>query len=146
MAALKALSVQFFCGAKKDFRLEGAPIISHPSLKSCMDKGVETNAALKAARPWKQYFQDEVVVVAAFGTLEQAQCVSNNNATEQLICSGAKKTLFLDSHLGVPEKTGSTGGEYRGMRTGAGLPAGTVKEVILKPEDGLQALSLLMRR
>jgi len=146
MAALKALSVRFFCGAKKDFGPEGGPRSAGSALKSCMEKGVETNAALKAARPWKKYFQDEVVVLATFGTLEQAECLSNNQVTEHLICSAAKKTNGLDSHLGGSEKTGSTGGEYRGMRTGSGLPAGTIKEVLLRPEDGLQALSLLMRR
>jgi len=144
-SALKALSVKFFCGRKKEFGSEGGPSTTPSSLRSCMEAGVKSNAAMKASKPWKLFFSDEVVVVAVFSNVEPAKCVSNNPATEQSICSGAVKTDGLDSHLGASERSGSTGGEYRGMRTGSGLPKGTVKEVLLKPEDGLQALNLLVR-
>merc|ERR1719198_445746 len=121
------------------------------SFKQCLEDGVRTNAALKSAEPWRLYFPDEVIVMASFGTLEDAQCFSNSDATKDFVCSGGTEVssdvsgvAALDAHLGDAEKDGGIGAVYNGMRTGRGLVDGIVQEVLLKPEDILRVSGLLL--
>jgi len=141
---MKALTITLYCGPKKSFGKQGGPIgLPAASLKQCMESGVLANAAMKSESPWKLYFPDEVIVVAIFGTIAGNQCLSTSKLTEGEVCSGAVKMAALDSHLGSPEKS-SVGGIYQGMRTGSDYPEGTLKEVVLHPEDVLEVNGLLL--
>jgi len=141
--ALQALTMNLYCGPKKSFGKVGAPVGQTAPLKQCMESGVRTNAAMKSEKPWKLYFPDEVIVVAIFGTIPGSQCLSTSKLTEGEVCQVATKAPALDSHLGSGEKS-SVGGGYQGMRTGSDFPEGTLKEVVLQPEDVLEVSGLLL--
>lgn len=140
---LKALTMTLHCGAKKHFGNKGGPTPQPVSLKNCMEYGVRANAAMKSEKPWKLYFPDEVIVVAVFGTISGSKCLSTHSTTESLACSGAAKEANLDSHLGSSDKT-TVGGVYHGLHTGSDYPSGTLKEVVLRPEDILEVNGLLL--
>jgi len=137
LSTLKAITVTLHCGPKSAFGPEGGPKADW-SLRYCAQEGVKTNAALKAKEPWRLYFPEEVVIVAEFGTLGQALCTAADAAAAPLICAGAQEQEGLDAHLGPAQRRDVGPAEYRGLRTGAGFPAGAVREVLLKPEDVLQ--------
>lgn len=141
---MRALTMTLYCGPKKSFGKQGGPTgLPAASLKLCMENGVRANAAMKSEKPWKLYFPDEVIVVAIFGTISGNQCLSTATVTEGEVCAGATKIAGLDSHLGSTEKS-SVGGIYQGMRTGSDYPEGTLKEVVLQPEDVLEVNGLLL--
>jgi len=144
LSELKALTLNFQCGPKSSFGSEGGPSKAPTSFKQCLKEGVASNAALKSQEPWRLYHPEEVIVVAAFGTLKDASCLSTNPQTEGKVCGGATKQDDIDAHWGSDGKMSTFGGEYRGMRTGQGLPKGTVKEVVLRPEDVLEVNGLLL--
>ncbi|CAE7794079.1 LSMT-L [Symbiodinium necroappetens] len=136
------ISVSFYCGAKKSFKDDGSGPSSGPLLQ-CLKEGVKTNAHLRAASPWKLYFPDEVMVLAIFSSLEEAQCTEVPGAPGKL-CSGATKVPDLDAHL-IPGDKKSTDGVYQGTRSGSGFPKGTPYEITLRPEDLLEAAGILQR-
>eukprot|EP00929_Paragymnodinium_shiwhaense_P053912 TRINITY_DN27026_c0_g1_i2.p1 TRINITY_DN27026_c0_g1~~TRINITY_DN27026_c0_g1_i2.p1 ORF type:complete len:1181 (+),score=375.14 TRINITY_DN27026_c0_g1_i2:344-3886(+) len=145
---LKAMKVKYYCGPKSAFKTavgQGPEPATADSLKACMVKGVAENAAMRAAEPWKLFHPEEVIVVAVFDTFEDRHCSSTNEATKGQVCPETEMTPQenLDGHLSGEERA-SHGGEYRGMTTGFGYPSGIVKEVVLKPEDILQATSQLI--
>ncbi|CAE7895993.1 LSMT-L [Symbiodinium microadriaticum] len=136
------ISVSFYCGSKKSFKDDGSGPSSGPLLQ-CLKEGVKTNAHLRAASPWKLYFPDEVIVLAIFSSLEEAQCTEVPGAPGKL-CSGATKVPDLDAHL-IPGDKKSTDGVYQGTRSGSGFPKGTPYEITLRPEDLLEAAGILQR-
>eukprot|EP00439_Symbiodinium_sp_Y106_P076076 s270_g15.t1 len=136
------ISVSLYCGAKSSFKDDDSGPSSGPLLQ-CLEEGVKTNAHLRAASPWKLYFPDEVIVVAVFSSLEEAQCTEVPGAPGKL-CSGATKVPDLDAHL-IPGDKKSTDGVYQGMRSGSGFAKGTPYEITLRPEDLLEAAGILQR-
>lgn len=134
--------MSLYCGAKSSFKDDDSGPSSGPLLQ-CLEEGVKTNAHLRAASPWKLYFPDEVIVVAVFSSLEEAQCTEVPGAPGKL-CSGATKVPDLDAHL-IPGDKKSTDGVYQGMRSGSGFAKGTPYEITLRPEDLLEAAGILQR-
>jgi len=115
--------------------------------EQCLLEGITTNARLKALEPWKSFFSEEVVVVAEFSALTQREC-SYTDGFQTVLCSDAEPDMFnegnIDAHLRIEERT-SRIGEYVGLATGAGFPYATPGEVVLRPEDVLEAAGVLRR-
>jgi hypothetical protein len=150
------LEMTLHCSPKKAFGTSGPPELpeSPSTLLECLKKGVETNARLKSQEPWKLYFPEEVVVVATFKAMEERGCLlsaagqkEHNRAIKSELCAanGAEQRDSLLKHLvdgkGQPHQKGS--GTFMGAATGAGWPKGALEEVVLSPEDVLEALELI---
>jgi len=158
---LSGLEMSLYCGPKKAFGSQGPPESSQspPSLLECLKEGVETNARLKSKEPWKLYFPDEIVVVATFEAIQSQACMlsqaglqsKDKQAIQSELCrqSGADARGELVEHLvdgqGEPhmkEEAGSND-RFMGLATGFGWPTGALEEVVLSPEDVLEALDLI---
>eukprot|EP00928_Gymnodinium_smaydae_P037495 TRINITY_DN26017_c0_g1_i1.p1 TRINITY_DN26017_c0_g1~~TRINITY_DN26017_c0_g1_i1.p1 ORF type:complete len:1397 (+),score=342.16 TRINITY_DN26017_c0_g1_i1:148-4338(+) len=141
--------MKLHCAPKKNFGSTGPPSPTGMSLRKCLEDGVATNAKLKAESPWKLYFPEEVVVVASFTAIANKRCLPakdgahSSERARRNFCKdhGAALDRLLDQHLSFDRK--SEGKEYEGMVAGAGFPKGTLEEVVLAPEDVLEALGLL---
>jgi len=140
---LVGVTATLYCGRKDQFDDEGPGPAAHPSFLQCLKDGLQTNARLQAKEPWKVYWPDEVVVVAIFGTVTQRQCRALGHQGE-LCASGAEEAKDLDAHLTESERN-SADGAYQGLHAGAGFPQGTPHEMVLRPEDVLEAAGLLSR-
>eukprot|EP00932_Pfiesteria_piscicida_P005496 SRR837773.15406.p2 GENE.SRR837773.15406~~SRR837773.15406.p2 ORF type:complete len:490 (-),score=213.41 SRR837773.15406:23-1306(-) len=148
--SLYGLEMELWCAPKKAFGASGAPLWPKPSsLRECMEQGVQTNAELKAREPWKLYFPDEVVVVARFKALEDRKCMVSkaNGGARGELCAGAQEDDQAYPHLlneqGQPLKNENAKATFMGIRSGAGFPKGTLEEVVLAPQDVLEALGLI---
>jgi hypothetical protein len=147
-ARLRGLRMNMYCGAKNTFQETGGPVpqMSVP-FEQCLLEGITTNARLKALEPWKSFFPEEVVVVAEYSALTQREC-SYTDGFQTVLCSNAENNMFnedsIDAHLRLGDRT-STIGEYVGLATGAGFPYATPQEVVLRPEDVLEAAGILRR-
>lgn len=137
-----------YCGSKNTFQEAGGPVpqMSMP-FEQCLLEGITTNARLKALEPWKTFFHEEVVVVAEFSALTQREC-SYTDGFQTVLCGNAQNDMFnegnIDAHLRIEDRT-SMLGEYVGLATGAGFPYATPQEVVLRPEDVLEAAGVLRR-
>jgi len=145
---LTGITATMYCGKKSKFGDVGPGPAAQPSFLECLRAGVPANARLRAAEPWKLYWPEEVVVVAIFGAVTQRQCVVAagvlTGARDEICTSGALEARDLDLHLTEAEKS-STDGKYQGLHAGADFPEGTPHEVVLRPEDILEAAGLLKR-
>jgi len=148
-ARLRGLRMNMYCGPKNTFQEAGGPEsqMSVP-FEQCLLEGITTNARLKALQPWKTFFPEEVVVVAEFSALTQREC-SYSDGFQTVLCGNADQPgMFnegmIDAHLRLEERT-SMLGEYKGLATGAGFPYATPQEVVLRPEDVLEAVGVLRR-
>merc|ERR1719362_1233701 len=123
------------------------------SLLQCLEAGVETNAYLKTKEPWKLYFKDEVIAVATFEPIQGSECQPVNagegtNGAQKVVAelckAGASQSEELRAHFkdGFPVAlaTNDKRQRFRGVRTGSGMPKGAPVEVLLHPEDILEAL------
>lgn len=135
----KGLSVKLYCGTKEQFKNDGLPLTTGTFL-SCLQEGVESNSRVRATSPWKLYHSDEVVVVARFDSLSERLCKPKDGSPlRNDICSnGATETADLDAHI---EK----GDQYEGLFTGMGFPRSTPEEVVMRPEDVLEAVGEMSR-
>eukprot|EP00929_Paragymnodinium_shiwhaense_P043946 TRINITY_DN22552_c0_g1_i1.p1 TRINITY_DN22552_c0_g1~~TRINITY_DN22552_c0_g1_i1.p1 ORF type:complete len:1268 (+),score=274.42 TRINITY_DN22552_c0_g1_i1:112-3915(+) len=147
---LRSLSVVLHCGAKKDFDNHvGRPLKKYPydKIEDCLKAGVLSNAKMKAKEPWKLYFPDEVVVVAVFGSTDETLCALSDHeyagGQKAELCGAGEPVAGSDKHLTDTEKH-AVGGVYMGLKTGTDFPKGTVKEVILRPEDLLEVTDRLL--
>lgn len=141
---MKGIRVTFHCGAKQDFGTEG-PLEkgSDKSLLQCLKDGLQSNARIHAKEPWRIYLPEEVVVVATFEALEARKCKTVGGIKfAEKVCHDAEEDDTLDAHLGS-DAEGLQGDVYVGMHAGAGFPKGTAAEVILKPENLLDAVGEL---
>jgi len=150
LSNLRGIKLALYCGEKQAFPAEG-PLLEHSgaSLLECLQKGVTQNARLRAKKPWKLFFPEEVVAVAMFSDLEERQCqlYRNDPTTDETLQSticdlGASETPGLDHYLSDYAKRSHLG-VYRGFQTGAGFADGTPHEIVLRPEDILEAAGLL---
>jgi len=153
---LKGIKMKLYCGPKSSFPKQGSapPSVVPEALLQCLEEGVETNAYLRAKEPWKLYFPEEVIVVAIFEPIEGSECqpvnagTGSNSAEEvvrELCQAGASRSERLRQHHkdGFPAHFANDGKRkqrFRGVRTGSGMPKGAPKEVLLHPEDILEAL------
>merc|ERR1712046_184292 len=80
-----------------------------------------------------------MLAVAECAPAEEAGQSSNS-----ILCTGARASNAIDDHLEQSDMQ-QTGLNYQGVRSGAGLPRGIPREVIMRPEDVLEAVSLLDR-
>merc|ERR1740117_1297317 len=118
--------------------------------QECLNDGYLHNAQLRAEEPTKLFFPSEVVVVATFEMLDNPLCAPSSLATAQnILCNSALAAMDLTAHLEQSDMElsgGSIGSNtYQGVRAGAGLPRGTPREVVLRPEDVLEVVGLLAR-
>jgi hypothetical protein len=154
LSDVKGIKLSLFCGEKKDFgnKPGEGPSGGGEKLLDCLKRGVKQNAQLRAKEPWKLYFENEVVVVAVFDEIVGRWC-QPTDATEgtsrAIVCGeGAVVDQALDRHLKDKHKKASSSAfkssVYRGLHSGAGYPNGAPKEVLLKPEDVLEAADLLL--
>jgi len=148
---IRGLEVKVYCGRKRDFGLQqGSEPMSTPSILECLKAGVTANAKMRAESPWKLYFPDEVVAMATFTKIENSACKMEAGAqaeSDAAVCTSASKDDKLDQHLSASAKTSQLGdGTYQGMRTGVGWPKGAVSEVVMRPEDILQAAGIISNR
>jgi len=160
---LSGFKMTLFCGAKKTFGASGppSPLPSEPLLE-CLKKGVETNARLKAQEPWKLYFPDEVIVLAKFEAIPEKECFVDANAhpsdVKELCAKSVKAEAGQDgaaplsyAHLIDPktkqpfDHKKSDSDVFQGVHKGAGFPKGTLTEVVLGPQDVLEALDMIDR-
>lgn len=150
IAALSGIHISLFCGAKSSFGAAGGNVRSaedSTTFKACLEDGYLANARMRAEEPAKIYFPNEVVVVAIFDMLGGPECFPNEAAgqsSNDILCNGARADDALDDHLEQSDME-VTGLNYQGVRSGAGLPRGIPREVVLRPEDVLEAVSLLDR-
>jgi len=148
LSDLKGISVTLYCGEKRFFNDTGPGPQSSPSLRACLEAGVASNSRLRAEYPWKLFQPREVVVVAIFGALSSRQCqpagLSGVCCMDALCFSRAEGSDTLDAHLADSEKV-SQDGVYQGLHAGAGFPEGTPAEVVMRPEDVLEAAGLISR-
>mmetsp|Transcript_66962 Transcript_66962/g.145517 ORF Transcript_66962/g.145517 Transcript_66962/m.145517 type:complete len:1199 (+) Transcript_66962:100-3696(+) len=161
---LYGLKMTLHCAPKKNFGAGGPPSpASSEPLVECLKKGVETNAKLKAQEPWKMYFPDEVIVVAQFEEIEQKECYTMPDAhpsdIKALCAHGSVKMADAKaggapisySHLINPatqQPFGHDKGDsdvFQGVHKGAGFPKGTLSEVVLSPQDVLEALDMIVQ-
>jgi len=151
---LSGIQINLYCGAKRAFGAAGGPMPSpYPSdeewtsipFRECLENGYLTNARIRAEEPMKLYFPDEIVVVAVFEMLGAAECSPvSGQSSNDILCQGARASTTLDDHLEQSDME-MAGLVYTGIRSGAALPRGIPREVILRPEDVLEAVSLLDR-
>lgn len=150
---LSGIQITLYCGPKRSFGAAGAPASQDGvDFRTCLEDGYLTNARIRAEEPTKLYFPDEVVVVATFemlapvaGGAPVAECAPVAGASSNdILCQGARATQNLADHLEQSDMEMS-GLVYQGIRSGAALPRGIPREVILRPEDVLEAVSLLDR-
>jgi len=142
------LNMSLYCAPKNNFTSDGALPTTSESLLHCLKKGIETNAELKAKEPWKLYFPDEVVVVASFEEITERFCslAANSEDVAKALCVPSKNQSSESefSHLRPKDGIPSGPGTYMGVASGAGWPANTLTEVILSPQDVLEALKLIV--
>merc|ERR1740138_666731 len=100
------MEMTLHCGPKNSFGASGPPEVKGdaPSLKDCLEKGVETNARLQAKEPWKLYFPEEVVLVANFKALDERACLlssegNTDDESKKALCGGATEDPKLGEHL-----------------------------------------------
>lgn len=148
---LSGIEITLYCGAKSAFGAAGGPVYTSvedtpsPNFRECLEEGYQNNARIRAAEPQKLYFPDEVVVVATFAALEAPKCAPQaGSSTNDVLCDGAFVEANLAGHLDQSDMELS-GFDYMGMRSGNALPRGIPREVVLRPEDVLEAVSLLDR-
>lgn len=149
ISALSGIQITLYCAPKSSFAAAGGPIVSAEdttTFRTCVEEGYLTNARIRAEEPMKLYFPDEVVVVATFEMLVVAECApaEAGQSSNNILCEGARASNALDDHLEQSDME-QTGLNYQGVRSGAGLPRGIPREVIMRPEDVLEAVSLLDR-
>lgn len=150
VGTLSGIQITLYCGAKSSFGAAGGPgpisVEDSSTFRTCLEEGYLTNARIRAEEPMKMYFPAEVVVVATFEMLGAAECAPSEagQSSNDILCEGARASNALDDHLEQSDME-MTGLEYQGVRSGAGLPRGIPREVILRPEDVLEAVSLLDR-
>eukprot|EP00931_Biecheleriopsis_adriatica_P043097 TRINITY_DN24635_c0_g1_i1.p1 TRINITY_DN24635_c0_g1~~TRINITY_DN24635_c0_g1_i1.p1 ORF type:complete len:1166 (-),score=251.89 TRINITY_DN24635_c0_g1_i1:139-3345(-) len=138
-------SVQLSCGPKKSFDAQGGGPKSDAPLEQCLQDGVKANAGIRAKEPWRLYFPDEVVVMATFKDIKQSTCKAESAAKlSSKVCSGAKTDSMAGAHLLAADKK-SSDGVYQGIRTGSDFPTGTPYEIVLRPEDLLEAAGIMER-
>jgi len=146
--SLSGIQITLYCGAKRSFGAAGGPAISmedSSTFRSCVEDGYLTNARIRAEEPTKLYFPNEIVVVATFEMLGAAECAPvSGQSSNDILCQGARASTSLDDHLEQPDME-MAGLEYQGVRAGAALPRGIPREVIMRPEDVLEAVALLTR-
>lgn len=144
---LTGITMTMYCGPKDQFSNTGAGP-SNQSFRTCLEQGVQTNARLRAAEPWKLYFPGEVVVLAMFHDITDRQCqpvASGSAEAADSLCHDAYRvTTGLDAHLSDDMKV-SGDGVYQGLHVGAGWPKGIPDEVHMRPEDVLEATDLMSR-
>jgi len=154
LADLHGIKLAIYCGEKQRFSPAGgsAPAGgSDETLLSCMRRGVQQNARLHAREPWRLYFKDEVVVVAVFDEIARRRCNPRADAPEHsysVVCAhSASLDAALGNHIDDVDKRPALGKHsvvYRGFHSGAGYPVGTPREIVLRPEDILEAVDLLL--
>jgi len=142
------LEMNLYCAQKKQFESSGPPVKMPSSLKDCLEAGMKSNERLKARRPWKLYFPEEVVVVATFGDIDDRRCLMSkagkqDEVSKKELCGSAVEDSGLFKHLSTPDMTDGEA-TFMGAHTGAGFPKGTLEEVVLQPEDVLEALGLMV--
>lgn len=167
---IKGYVVSLYCGRKRDFGKEQGSEPNATALLACMQAGVESNAVLRAQSPWKLYFPDEVVVMAVFKNIANPACKVDGAAaaeSDKTLCeipamgagaipnvpgvdlpdlpgaTAVSKEATLDAHLSSDAKQ-SQDGVYQGLRTGSGWPKGSLAEVVMQPQDILQAAGILV--
>jgi hypothetical protein len=154
LSDLNGIKLSLFCGEKKAFGSKPGegPSGGEEKLLDCLKRGVKQNAQLRAKEPWKLYFESEVVVVAVFNEIVGRWCQPTEAADESsraVVCGeGAVVDHALDKHLSKDHKkahlSAFKSSVYRGLHSGAGYPNGAPREVLLKPEDVLEAADLLL--
>jgi len=143
---LHGLRLTLHCGEKRAYGASGPPAQQGETLLACLKRGTQQNARLHARSPWKLFFPEEVVVVAAFQESIGRLCQPEEGIAHELQRKLCAEAAAVDSELAshVPGKRkSSAGGQYVGMHSGAGLPRGTPEEVVLMPEDILEAVDQL---
>eukprot|EP00930_Biecheleria_cincta_P070996 TRINITY_DN58554_c0_g1_i1.p1 TRINITY_DN58554_c0_g1~~TRINITY_DN58554_c0_g1_i1.p1 ORF type:complete len:1393 (+),score=272.40 TRINITY_DN58554_c0_g1_i1:131-4309(+) len=142
------LEMNLYCAQKNEFESSGPPVKMPSSLKECLEAGVRSNEMHKAREPWKLYFPEEVVVVATFGGIDDRRCLMSeagrqDEESKKELCASAVEDSELFKHLSNSDmKDGQA--TFMGAHTGAGFPKGTLEEVVLQPEDVLEALGLML--
>jgi len=155
LSDVKGIKLSLFCGEKKSFDNkpgEGPSGGGGENLLDCLKRGVKQNAQLRAREPWKLYFESEVVVVAVFDEIVGRWCKpaeAADDSSRTVVCGeDAVVDQALDKPLKDEHKKAFSSAfkksVYRGMHSGAGYPNGAPKEVLLKPEDVLEAADLLL--
>jgi len=163
LSELLALKMTLYCAPKKMFPAQGPPPRNSESLMDCLEKGVETNAQLKALQPWKLYIPDEVIVMITFETLDHVECFAGkraDNSDRRALCQNGgiqasaphgKKVPDEYIHLVNPEDGTRYGHDeddsdvFTGVRKGAGFPKGTLSEVVVGPQDVLEAIEAIVK-
>jgi len=139
--------MSLYCGAKTAFKKTGGSEPQDASLLDCLHRGVRENAKMRALQPWRVYFPEEVVVVALFERIVGRRCNPAPGISAELremLCFGNTTTVEnLDGHVHKEPPPWSGGGTYRGLHTGEGFARGTPSEVVLRPEDVLDAVGLM---
>jgi len=151
---LRGIKLTIYCGEKKHFGpAGGAPPTNEGTepLVDCLQRGVKQNARLHATEPWKLYFEEEVVAVAVFDEIVGRRCNAEAGIPEHAraaVCAGgAVADQALGSHLGSSQKRPTVGRRsavFRGIHSGAGYPEGAPREIVLRPEDLLEAVDMLL--
>jgi hypothetical protein len=144
LGKLYGIRMYLYCGEKTSFKKTGGSETRDKSFSDCLHRGVRENAKLRALYPWKVYFPEEVVVIATFEHIIGRRC---NPAAgipaelrEMLCAQNATSVDNEDIHV---HKESVWGGKYRGLHTGSGFARGTPSEVVMRPEDVLDALGLM---
>jgi len=140
---LGGITAHIYCGPKRLFDDSSPGPTSTQSLEDCLTEGVKTNAKIRSSEPWKLFFPDEVVAVAVFGEVLTSSCKAETEKFSEQ-CSAAEADSQLDAHL-LPHDKHSADGIYQGIRTGRGFPSGTPYQVVMRPEDILEASGLMER-
>jgi len=158
LGELRGLDMSLYCAPKRAFGPTGPPAMrgadARVPLAACLDAGWRRNALLKWQEPWRLYFPHEVVVVATFTPVKESSCsiltklTHRAPAEEAGICEGAVEDNKRLRHLVNAQGSaytfdGRRSEEFLGVRSGTGLPTGTLKEVFFKPEDLLEAVGLI---
>ncbi|CAK0827001.1 unnamed protein product [Prorocentrum cordatum] len=154
LSDLHGIKLALYCGEKKAFgnKPGEGPSGGGEKLLECLRRGVKQNAQLRAKTPWKLYYENEVVVVAVFDEIVGRWCQpseASDESSRAVVCGeGAVVDQALDRHLGNEHKkahmSAFKASVYRGLHSGAGYPNGAPREVLLKPEDILEAADLLL--
>lgn len=148
-AEFYGLEMNVYCGPKNKFESSGPPTVMPSSLKACLESGMKDNELRKAREPWKLYFPDDVVVVATFGDIDDRRCLASKagmkdeKSKKDLCESGAVEDSELFEHMDKADMQDGSA-TFMGAHTGAGFPKGALEEVILQPEDVLEALGLMV--
>jgi len=144
LRSLSGIRINLYCGEKRQFGSAGGPQMISPedsaTFHDCLTAGYLQNAQMRAEEPTKLFFASEVVVVATFEGLSAPLCAPDSSATAQdILCEDALAAMDLSAHLD-PSDMELAGATYQGVRAGAGLPRGTPREVVLRPEDVLEVI------